>query len=65
MIVVSRNTCLAVSMTMFHPTQISCGYCCATCVSVFNLRHPRGFTLTHIPEGNFVYMCMNMFNETI
>ena len=46
---------------MFHSTQISCSYCCATNVSVFNLRHPRDFTLTHIPKRNlvriYIYMC--------
>ena len=48
------------SVTMFHPTNNSCGYCCVTCVSLFNLRHPRDFTSTHIPKGSLVdtYTCV-------
>ena len=47
---------------MFNPTQISCGYWCATCVSVFNLRHPREFTSTHIPKGNLAYIYTNVLS---
>ena len=56
MVVASRNSCPAASVTMFNPAQKRCGYCCVTCVSLFNLRHPRDFTLTHIPKGNLVYI---------
>ena len=60
-VVVNRNSCPAISVTMFHPTQISCGYCCVTCVSVFNLRYPRDFTSTHIPKGNLVHIYKCVF----
>ena len=53
-IIVSMNSSPAASVTMFHPTWISCGYFCVTCVSLFNLRHPWDFTLTHVPKGNLV-----------
>ena len=43
-IIIIRNSCPGASMTMFHPTSIICGDCCDTCVSFFNLRHPRDFT---------------------
>ena len=49
--VVSRNSCPAASVTMFHRTYINCRYCCVTCVSFFNLRHPRDFTLAHVPKA--------------
>ena len=48
-IVVSRNSCPVASVTMFH-TSISCGYCCYTWVSLFNLRHPRDFTKTNLVD---------------
>ena len=50
-IVIRRNSCPAASVTMFRPTILSCGYCGVTCVSLLNLRHPRGFHFNTHPEG--------------
>ena len=56
MIIISRNSCPAVSWTMFPPTYISCDYCCVSFVILFiNLRHPRDFK-SHTSRRGTLYI---------
>ena len=63
MIVLSRNSCPADSVTMFHLTKFSCGYCCVTCASFFHLASPTGFHVYTSQTGTlytyiYIYKCV-------
>ena len=55
-IVIGRNSCPAVSSTMFPPTY-KCGYCCVPFVSLHQLASPPGLKVTQIPKGSLVLLC--------
>ena len=59
-VVVSKNSRPAVSLTKLPPTQTSCDYCRVTFVSLFiYLRHPRDIT-SHTSRRGTLYYYVSM-----